>query len=125
MAKAPDTASAPKFRRARQVTVPTIKLENEKSLFLRFEKPMTVSTNQRKNANGEAEKPATVASVYNLETEQYAQIVVPEVLKSNLSTHYPNDSYVGKSFEIIPHGQSAGKRYRTFDMFELEADAQI
>ena len=116
-----DASDTPKFRRTKQVTVPTLKLESEKPAFVRFETQMTTSNTSRVDREGKPEKPATVARVFNLDTEEYNQIVCPEVLKSNLNTHYPNESYVGKHFEIVMHAQAAGKRYRTVDIFEIEA----
>jgi hypothetical protein len=114
--------SGPKFRRVQQVTVPTLKLENEVATPIKIETPMTTSSASRVGADGKPEKPATVVRAIDLRTGEAVQVVVPTVLQSNLNTHYPNNSYVGKSFEVTMHPQQGRQRYRTVDVWEIEPE---
>jgi hypothetical protein len=120
--EAGNSAARPKFKRVRQVTVGTLKLVNDQELFLKILTPMTTSAQVRKNADGTLEKPATVVRALDLSTGEDVQVVVPTVLQSNLNTHFPNDSYVGKAFSITMHAQATGKRYRTVDVWEIEPE---
>jgi len=110
----------PKFRRVQQVTIPTLKVGTDTPIYVKVVSAMTLSTTTRKNTDGTLQTPATVMRVVNLESGEMAQVVCPSVLVSNLNTHYPAESYVGKSFEIIAHAAKDGKRYRTVDVYEID-----
>lgn len=108
------------FKRVSRVTRPTMKLVPEKPLFLKITSAIHASASKGKmNADGTQRKPASVMLATDLQTGEEVQIVVPTVLESNLKTHYPDDSYSGRSFEIVKHAPGNGKDYSTFDVWEV------
>lgn len=129
MAKSKKKAAAPvarpaggKYTRVRAVTLPTAKLTEEVPVHVTIMGAMHVSTaQQRPGKDGKVMEPATIMSVTDLDTGELTQIVVGSVLKGILNETYPEDAYVGKSFEIVKHAKAQGKRYNTYSVFEIEA----
>lgn len=128
-AKASTTAAPAggKFTRKRAVTLPTFKVEVDKTLYLMVNSAMYLGKEQKAKAGEEAKKgaakmdqPATILPVTDVETGEQGQIIVNAVLKGILDETYPDESYVGKSFEITKHDKKAGKRYHTFSVFEID-----
>lgn len=112
--------SIPQFKRARRLTLPNFKLIENTPLRVRFESVMVVG--KRIDGDEADRKPATIANVTNLDTGELGQIVCPRLLVSELNETFPQDTYVGKSFEIVKGEKKKGKNntYNTMDIFELE-----
>jgi len=125
MAQANAQANAPAFKRISRVTRSTMKLEPEKSFYLKISSRINESASPgKKNADGTERKRANVMFATNMITGEEVQIVVPTVLHSNLLTLYPDHSYVGRAFEITRHAPGNGKDYSTFDVWEVDAIEQ-
>lgn len=121
-AKASTAVAGGKFKRMRSVTLPTFRLEEEKTIYVTIDSPMAVSSFAGKpDKDGKAKEPATVCTVTNVETGEIGHIIVGAVLKGILNETYAKDAYVGKSFEITKHAKANGKRYNTYSLFEIEA----
>lgn len=113
-----------KFARKAAVTLPTFKMLEGGSYYFAFKAPIRTETSQQKDENGKmVDKPIDIAQVVNVETGELGQIVVGSVLKSNLEKSYPNAGYVGKAFEIVKQKGKEGKRYRTYTVYEIDAEA--
>lgn len=112
---------APAYKRLSQVTRPVLKLPADKAVHVKITAPIRQGVGSGKvDASGQQQKPADVLECIDLPTGEEVQIVVPAVLKGNLLTHYPDNGYVGKGFEIVRHAPANGKRYSTFDVWEIE-----
>lgn len=115
------------FKVRRQVTVPTLSLKEGKDgtlpppRYLQFNEAMHLSTYVDPDPKKAKEKPATISGVTDRETGEMFQFLVPSVVESQLKRDYPEDGYVGKIFRITCLGKRAGKRYRDFSIFEIEA----
>lgn len=111
-----------KYTRVRALVLPTLKLVEEQPAHVTITGPMTVSTaSQRPDKDGKVKEPATVCPVTDLDTGEITQIICGAVLKGILNEQYPDDAYVGKSFEIVKHAKAQGKRYNTYSVFEINA----
>lgn len=104
------------FKRKGFVSLPTIKLEEEVSYFLKFLTEFKLSEFSGNDKDGNAQKPAMVAKVENLENGAPGQIVGGDILVKDLNAY--EGGYVGKSFEIIKH-KVAGKRYFQYEIYEV------
>jgi hypothetical protein len=119
----------PIFEVVSHVTRPVIQLGPEPS-FVRidgtiYEAEKQSVSRKRKNADG---SPATIAQkfqtppelmdVFDLVRNRPGQIVVNEVLGSELRRKYPEDGYVGKSFRLIKT-KLPGRDYATFEIAEV------
>lgn len=110
-----------KFKVLRNVTMPTLKMQLETPIYVKFTAPHFIGRTQKPKAGEEAQKPATVISCVNLETGEVCQLVLGAALVSVLDEMYPNDTYVGRSFRIVKHPKVEGKRYFTYSVDEVEA----
>ena len=113
------------FKKKSAVTLPLFKFANNVPMYVRFENPMFKSEPLKKASAEEKKKdPPTLAHVVNLETGDEGQIILGSVLAENLNKHYPDNGYVGKSFEIIKHPQEGGRAYCLYSITEIDtADA--
>lgn len=120
------TTSAP-FKRKRAVTLPTIKFEYEKPVYVKIIGEM--HEGKARLARGQTQpdpdkKPPTLAHVIDLSTGEETQIILAEVLKSELTDAYPNHGYVGRGFEIIKQKRKEGKKYDPYGICEIELPEQ-
>lgn len=67
--------------------------------------------------------PATLMEVTDMETGELGLLIVNKVLAGQLDELYPKDAYIGHAFAITMKPKADGKRYKTFVVYELEADA--
>ena len=121
--QAPAPAQGGKFKRTRAVTLPVLKVEVERTVYVKVTGPMElgkVNTN-KKDEDGKPQKPATIMPIVNVETGEAALIIVGTALGGQLNDTYPGNGYVGKAFEITKHAKPAGKRYHTYSLYEIEA----
>lgn len=110
-------------KRVKNLTVPVLKLVLDEARYVKFTGVMHLGKEQ-KEKEGEAKKePATLANIINLEDGAECQLIISAVVKSVLTDEYPNNSYVGKCFEITKRGRSPGKQYNAFDVVEIEDPA--
>jgi len=113
--------AAKKFARKKAVTLPTIKLEDNTTYYLRFDSEIkTEMTVEQSGKDKGQEKEIDVVNATNLELDTQGRIVVGFVLKKELELAYPDSDYVGKSFEITKK-KVDGKRYKAYEVFEIEA----
>lgn len=110
------------FKRKRLLTRPVLKMEQDKTRYVKVECAMFVGKDIEKDkAAGDRKKePATLVNVINLEDGTLAQIIVNAVVKSVFHDEYKDDSYVGKCFAITKRGRQPGKQYNPFDIEEIE-----
>lgn len=115
-----------KINRLRRVTVPLLKQKDEVEYFIKFiapyEKASEIkrsSRSDRAEREGQKKEPPYLARVINLETGEEMDIIVNAVLKSTLDDEFPDNGYVGKSFEIVRHS-IAGRDYKTYDVTEID-----
>lgn len=85
-----------KFQRTRNVTLPTFKLKKNVSYFFKLQSPMQLGKEIPNSKMGRA----TVMQGLDLETGELGILLCRAILQRELADHYPNDSYVGKCFEI-------------------------
>lgn len=74
--------------------------------------------------------PGDCARVLMLESGTLRMLGFGAVLKSNFDKAFPNDSYVGKDFQLTPTGMKRGRNaakssYRQFGIDEIEWNAAI
>lgn len=106
------------------VTVPTLKVEEHKAVFVCFDRAIQAKSKADKNGaqevdeNGEA-KTIDIAQVVNLRTGEINHLVCGAALVDNLKDAYPNESYVGKCFRL-EKSAVAGKRWKAWDIREIK-----
>lgn len=117
-----DSGARPMFKVKRQVTAALLKIENDKTVYVRFEcepykaKPAATSRAPRE---GEAvQEPPIIARVTNLETGELCEIILGQVLVTELADAYP-EGVTGRGFQITKH-KLESKRYNTYEIAELE-----
>ncbi len=116
------------FEVVRNVTLPFMMIPSDGSnVYLKFNTAIepdrsTFSERVRRSKNdgeGAKQEPMHIAEVTNLQTGEVARLVAHSVLESNLTEAYPNDGYVGKTFQIAKT-KAAGKRYFNFNIVEIK-----
>ena len=106
------------------VTVPQLKLEEEKTVCVRITKEMWVAPRTEVDeANANMEPPTLIEGI-NLDDPKRGtvHVVAGAVLVSEIEERYPDGTYVGRAFEITMHAKKAGKKYRTYSGAEVEAE---
>jgi hypothetical protein len=115
------TEETKQYKRTASVITPTLKLEQDKSYFVRATGKMFIGKTIKTSDGKPPKEPATILPVCEIESGQLCEIVCNTVLKANLDEKYPGGSYVGKSFEIIKRAKREGKQYNAFEIYEIEA----
>ncbi len=113
---------ASKFRAAKFVTRPLLKLANDTEYYIKIESAFRQAEqmkNPKKDANGNVIPPPFIVDVVNMETGVPSQMVANEVFRSELTKQYEKDSYVGRLFQVVKHTKAEGKNYNTFGITEL------
>jgi hypothetical protein len=108
------------FKVLKNVTLPLIKLEIDTPEYVKLTGTMFVGKEVKGTGDKAKMEPAVLCHCVNLQTGENAQIIVNAVVKENLNDNYPENSYVGKSFELIKHDKREGKRYNDFSITEIE-----
>jgi hypothetical protein len=119
---APETATAPRFKRVASVSRPVLKLVLNKTYFILIQsafKSEKLSEEQRKKSAYPESEVITIFDVVDLESGEEMQCVGRSVFVSEISEKYPNDSYVGKAFEFSL-SKPEGKRYTVPRIYEIE-----
>lgn len=106
------------YKRVKTVTVGMLSLPENQAVIVRFDSPMRES-----DIHVENKAPATVANVYALETGTDHIMICNIIVQNELNKAYPDDSYVGKVFEIT-RGKSSktknGNNVVNHTIFEIE-----
>ncbi len=64
--------------------------------------------------------PPIMVSVFNYEAWEEAQMILSTVTAKELNENYPNDSYVGKSFELVQYKhENPEKKYNLVNLTEI------
>lgn len=132
--KANAAAPALKFKVAKHVTLPLLKIAPEKPLYVKIvdaifkAKPQAGSRAESAANKPEAEgskkkQPPELAHCIDLTTGEHCQIIIGTVLGAELRETYPDNSYVGHSFQIIQH-KVQGKDYATYSITEIEVEEE-
>ena len=125
-----DTLETLSFEIVRNVTLPFIIIPSDGSEFyLKFNTAIapdntTFSERVRRAKAAEPGKeqnvePMHLAEVTNLKTGEVGRLVLHQVLESNLNEAYPNETYVGKLFQIKKQKAAKG-RYFNFNIIEIK-----
>ncbi len=114
--------TALKFKLARRIVVPTMKVELDTEIFIRFEQKIEARKKIEEENGQQVEKTIEIARVTNLETGEICEIVAGTVLMSELSEAYPEHGYVNKCFRILKKNVP-GKRYKAYELDEIEVEA--
>ncbi len=119
---------APSFKVVKHVTIPVIKFVESVPNFLTVTSPI----HQGKALKGEAEAaaasgkkakdPAMIMEVINALTGEIGLVVVGAILESTLIETYPENGYVGKTFQITKFAKKAGKEYNGYEIMEVVAE---
>lgn len=95
------------------VILPTLKITEKVSYFLKFLAPINVSAKPKQDGTvGEI----AVARVLNLQDNKQYTMVCGQLLKEAML----QIEYVGKSFEVIKTPVD-GKRFKKYEIYEIEA----
>lgn len=110
------------FKKIKNVTLPLKKMAENVPVYVKITSAMFSG----KQIDDKKEA-ATLVNVVDLETGEECQIIVATVLKGILNDEYPNDSYVGKGFELIMHKvydktDPNKLKYNKFTVAEVEVD---
>jgi uncharacterized membrane protein YheB (UPF0754 family) len=106
------------FKKTKSVIVPLLKMELDIPVYIKSLGAMFVGKEVK--SDGIKMEPAILMPVIDLTTGEECQIIINKVVQENLKEVYPNDSYVGKTFEIIKHAKRDGKKYNDFSISEGE-----
>ena len=115
------------FKVKKHVTLPLLKIMPEKPLYVKFDeaivkaKPQAGGRVPAADSAAAKKEPPELAHVIDLTTGEHVQIIIGAVLGAELRATYPNDSYVGKAFEIVQH-KVQGKQYATYGITEIEVE---
>jgi hypothetical protein len=130
------------FKAKRMITMPTLTMKDQQpARVLRFDSRMELSTYVDPDPKKATEKPATIANVTDLASSEIFKFLVPSVVEANLRRDYDAavkitgtgkeskitqdtgaHAYVGKAFQIQCMGKRPGKRYRDFNIMEVETE---
>lgn len=115
-------------KRIASVTVELLKIKTGVEYYVKFTGPIHLGAEMPPDVKvdpktgevtKEERKPANVAYVIDLETNQPRQIVVSAVMHSELDRSFPNDSYVGLCFAFMIR-KIEGKNYNGVTIDQIE-----
>lgn len=113
------------YKRVKNLTLDILKFVEQEPRHVKITAPMHVGKEQKAGDDGKKREPAILASCINLEDGTECQIIVSAVVRSTLNDEYPNDSYVGKCFEIVKKTRVAGKQYFPYGVVEIEDPSSV
>lgn len=127
------------FKVKSHVTLPLLKIEDDKPYAVTIETafkkgeaaparkvkvsytdPETGELKEREEMS-KPQEPPVLCQVTNLFTGERAQMIAGAVFHSEITKQYPNDSYVGKSFQFTVQ-KASGKRYKVPMISEVEIE---
>ena len=113
----PDSSRKNKLTKTKTVTVPVFKFQPDVPAYIRIEDAIYVGKKVE-----EKKEPARLCHIVNLETGEENLMIVGKVLEGTLNEMYPDNSYVGKSFEVLNHGIRGDKKYNTYSISEVSVE---
>lgn len=105
-----------KVKRVKTVTLPTLSVRVGTPVYVRFETPVGKRVI---NEGQDNERTFQFAQVTNHETGELMNLNVDNGVLWGLDAEYPENGYVGKSFEITGFKEK-GQRYMKFGINEIE-----
>lgn len=118
----PETA-APTFSIKKKLTLPTFKFIVDVPFYCLFLAPIHRGTQRgtpKKRPDGTDEEPPMLAHVVNMETGEHGQIMIAEIIRTEITENFKNDSYVGHGFAITKQKRKEGKRYDPYNIDEVD-----
>lgn len=129
MSNETSTATAPKFTRKKRLTKPALKFVVDSPMYVlimgKIHEGETRGKAQIDPQTGQPKRPPFVCDVIDLTTGEECTLIAAEIIKTELSASYPNDSYVGHGFEITKQKRKEGKRYDPYDISEIDLPEQF
>lgn len=115
-----------KFTVKRQVTLPLLKQIDGQVVTIKITSAIYVGKQitDAKNPDKAKEKPADLVHVVELISGRPMVYIIGAVVKGNLQEQYPKDTYVGKCFAINKRPGPTGKRYKDYEILEIEDDGE-
>lgn len=130
MAKSIKLESGLIIKKAKAVTRSVIQIDGRPVYFRMdgpiHEAPLSEGQKRKIGPDGKEMRSPDIAHVTNLETGEEATVVANSVLKSELMSCYPNESYIGRSFCVEKTGtkrSANGTNYSTFVIMEVSVEA--
>jgi len=118
------TTPAPKvskFKTKKLLTRALMKLVKGEPRYLLCEKPIYLGKEMpEKDPTKKPKDAAHILECLDLETGEEMQFLVPAVVQGVFKDTYPNESYVGKGFEITKMERQPGKGYDPYRVAEIE-----
>lgn len=111
------------FKVKKHVTLPLLKILDDVPVYIRVESAIEKAKEiaaTRTRSDAAPKQPPELIHVIDLETGEHAQIIANAVLASTFRDEYPDNGYIGKSFQVIRHKMREGKNYATFSVTEIE-----
>ena len=115
------------YKRLCAVTVPTLKTLEDVPIHVKITRPVEIKPKLDKNGAQSVDDDGRALSIdilhcVNLDTGEMVQVVAGKGLTMNLREYDGgNDAYVGRCFEITKHASPAGKRWKPYSVYEIEA----
>lgn len=115
--------NAPVFTRKRAVTRPVLSLKPGTPIYVFIQGSM--HTGEKIDGGSEADRakaPPTLMHVEDLSTRDSKIVICPKVLQGELDKNFPDETYVGKCFEIstIKPDEARGKKYNLIALYEMD-----
>lgn len=108
----------------KHVTLPLLPQVENGTIYCAFLHPIYQGKEMKaadaKAGEDKKERPATLATVCDLETGTPKTVVLTAVEVGNILENYPDKSYVGKSFSMSIMAKQKGKRYRPVSVVEID-----
>lgn len=127
-----EVCATPLYTRKAAVTVPTLKVLDDNTIYIHVRGPFEQKIGQDKVTVKDAitgqerieyvEKTLEILPITNLNTGEMMQLVGNAVLVKELMSYKGgNQAYVGLAFEITKRKAKEGKRAKLFEIYEIEA----
>lgn len=110
--------SAQQFKVKKRVTLPVLQLKpGGGERFFKIMTPMKLGEklDDQKGA-------AMLFEAVDLVSGEYGNVIPPTIMQNELNKHYPNDSYVGKCFQVSVT-RNAAKKYNHVSLAEVDEPA--
>jgi hypothetical protein len=113
-AKAEAAKFGAKFKVAKKLTQPLLKLVNDLPVYVTIQDKMYLGKKVE-----EKKDPAMLVHVVDLTTGEECLMILSAVVQGVFKDEYPDDAYVGKSFSICKQAKRPGKAYNEFIVNEI------
>jgi hypothetical protein len=113
------TPSKVPFTVGRKLTIPPLKFEIDKPVYVLVTGPMHVGRKLKGSGQKSKMEPATLCNVVDMQTGEQFQLICATMIRGIFEDNYPNHSYVGNAFQIIKHNKREGKSYYDYSMDEV------